>query len=379
MNSLVRQQCVISGVEDLEDLHSFERFPVFMGCTDGPAEEDLFAPMTWSISKSSGLIQLKELVPLEILYPESHGAGEVGELWRQHHQELARFLNKVSPDAVFEIGGAHGILESEHREEFGAIPWTILEPNPHPAERTQAKFIRGFFDETFSMEETFDTLVHSHLFEHVYDPNAFMDALANFCPEGTNLVFSLPNMAEMMLRKYTNCVNFEHSILLTEPYIEFLLASRGFELVEKQYFRDDHSIFYSAIRRPSVVEVPLEENLYSRYKDMYLGYVAYHEALVEDLNERIDASDLPTFIFGAHVFTQYLIAFGLQTASCIGVLDNNPSKAGRRLYGTDLKVYLPSVLRGYGAVNVVLKAGVYNQEIKEHILQNVNSDCVFLE
>ena len=52
-------------------------------------------------------------------------------------------------------------------------------------------------------------------------------------------------MKEMLRRNYTNCLNFEHTIFLTEELIEFMLSNYGFEILKKDYFLDDHSIFYS--------------------------------------------------------------------------------------------------------------------------------------
>ena len=368
---------MITGTSDLEHLFTFDNFPVFMGCADGPESKDLRSSMSWWISKSSGLVQLKELIPLPVLYPESHGAGEVGALWRKHHSEFADFVAGFEPRSVFEIGGAHGILEAEHRRHR-EIPWTILDPNPHPSKETKAKFIKGFFDKDYKFDGEFDSVIHSHLFEHVYDPAEFVRALRDFMPEGTNLAFSIPNMEEMLRRKYTNCINFEHTVLLTEPFVEYLLSNNGFEIVQKQKFQDDHSLFFHAIRNSKVNARDLEGGLYKEYHDLYTEYIDYHKELVSSLNNRIESLETPTYLFGAHVFTQYLIAFGLDTTRIVGILDNDPSKQGRRLYGTDLNVYSPSVLKEAGNVNVVLKAGVYCDEIRADINNNYNQTCNFL-
>jgi hypothetical protein len=372
-----RSHCAITGTGDLEHLYSFEKFPVFMGCADGAQTDDLFAPMNWWISKSSGAIQLKELLPLEVIYPESHGAGEVGRLWRMHHTEFARFISQIKPKAVFEIGGAHGILEAEHRR-YRDIPWTILEPNPHPVPETQATFIKGFFDETFRFDGEFDTVVHSHLFEHIYDPVVFMENLKGFIPEGSSLVFSLPNMMEMLRRKYTNCLNFEHTLLLTEPYLEFLLTNHGFEIRNTQYFQEDHSVFFHAVRNSAVAPVPLPGGLYALHAELFSSFWHHHLDLVSQLNKQLKELESPTYIFGAHVFTQFLIAFGLETEGLVGILDNDVAKQGRRLYGTSMSVFPPSVLRGRGKTNIVLTAGVYNNEIRTDIIQNYNGECLFL-
>jgi hypothetical protein len=378
MKLIKRDHCVVTGSSDLEYLHRTESFPVFMGCVNSARENDVVADMCWSISRSSGLIQLSNLIPLEDLYPESHGSGGIGVLWDKHHKAFAHFVNSVSPSAVLEVGGAHGILAREY-QRFGKISWTILEPNPSPVDGCEARFIKGFFDDKFKFDEPVDTVVYSHVFEHIYEPDQFMRHLSGFMGEGTHLVFSLPNMQVMLERKYTNCINFEHTDFLTEPYIEFLLAKHGFKLQAKEYFMDDHSIFYAAIRDASIKPLALPHGLYEKNKKLYTDYVIYHEALIKDLNLRMRETSQPVYLFGAHVFAQYLIAFGLDTSRIVSLLDNDPNKQGKRLYGTSLMVQSPGVLREVKNPIVILKAGVYNEEVKADILGNINNSVVFFE
>ena len=378
MNVIERTQCAVTGSTDLEPLYSFKNFPVFMGCLNQPKSRDLKQDMSWCISKSSGLIQLKNLLPLEVLYPESHGAGAVGALWDMHHKAFAKFVNNIRPASVFEIGGAHGILEKQY-QSFGTIPWVILEPNPSPVDGSKAKFIKGFFDEKFDYREHFDTVVHSHVFEHIYNPDDFMRHLSFFLAEGKRLVFSLPNMQIMLERKYTNCINFEHTILLTEPYIEYLLNKYGFRLEKKEYFMDDHSIFYACIKDSKVQASTLPQDLYEKNRNLYIQYISYHQKLISEINIKINRATGPIYLFGAHVFAQYLIEMGLNTKSIVSLLDNDINKHGKRLYGTDLRVLSPKILADLEAPVVILKAGVYNDEIKSDILNNINSSTIFLE
>ncbi len=378
MNLIERNHCAISGKEDMEHLFSFPQFPVFMGCVNQAFETDLKEDMNWWISRDSGLIQLNKLLPLEIVYPASHGSGAIGTVWNKHHKEFAHFLHKKSPSAVLELGGAHGILAKEFHQ-FTTIPWTILEPNPSPVEGCQARFIKGFFNDQFNHDEAFDTVVHSHVFEHMYDPDQFMKQLATFMNEGQNLIFSLPNLQVWLERNYTSCINFEHTIFLTEPYVEFLLAKHGFKLVSKEYFMEDHSIFYAAIRDRSIASIKLPDDLYKKNKQLYLNFIDYHQKLISDLNEKMKPSKQPIYLFGAHVFAQYLVAFGLDTNRIISLLDNDLRKQSKRLYGTHLMVQSPHILKNIESPIVILKAGAYNQEIKEDILKNINPLVTFFE
>lgn len=367
---------VVTGSAELEDLHTLSDFPVFMGVVEHSVEQDLVADMSWSISRTSGLIQLKKLLPLDVLYQAQTTTSAVGATWMAHHREFAKFIAKYSPTGVLEFGGAHGILSIEY-QNFGDVPWTILEPNPSPADGCRAEFIKGFFDERFKFDKEFDVLVHSHVFEHLYEPAGFMRAVKEFLPLGQKMLFSVPDLSEWLKRKYTNCINFEHTVYLTEPYVEYLMAEYGFRILEKQKVMDGHSIFYAVVRDDSVARYELSGNLYAENSKVYREFVGYYEALAAELNEKLKGWDGEIYLFGAHVFSQYLIAFGLDVSNVVSLLDNDSRKQGKRLYGTELNVASPEVLRGKKNVAVILKAGIYNEEIKQGISSEINDAVVY--
>jgi hypothetical protein len=252
-----------------------------------------------------------------------------------------------------------------------------LEPNPTIKEEPGIKVIRGFFDENYALPPT-DAVVHSHVFEHMYEPAQFMQELSSAMPEASLLLFSLPNLHVWMEQFYTTAINFEHSVLLTQPYIEYLLNKHGFEIVEIKPFREDHSLFYAARRVNKASAPELPQGLYASNKRLFNNWVAYHTALIEDLHQRMRGHK-KVFLFGAHVFSQYLLAFGLNPENITSVLDNDPTKQGKRLYGTSLNVQSPRCLAKEKEPTVILRAGIYNKEIKADILQNINSKTVFLE
>jgi Methyltransferase domain len=378
MKLIERNYDVLTGENDLELLHRFERFPVFMGCVDDEPEDDLFAQMSWHISRSSGLIQLNPVLPLDIIYRASHGAGSTGKLWDRHHWAFAQFIHTWGPRSILEIGGAHGILAKRYCSLQDAR-WTIVEPNPMLVEGVPARIIKGFFDDRFTYNEPFDALVHSHVLEHVYEPERFMRLLSRFMGQGRYLIFSVPNMEVMLARKYTNCINFEHTVFLTEAYIEHLLSQYGFRLIRKEYFQDDHSIFYAALSTGSCSQSELPAGLFAKNRENFQSFIRYYQVLIDRLNQMLLSTKEAVYLFGAHVFSQYLIAFGLDTRKIHCLLDNDPKKQGKRLYGTPLKVAAPKVLAGVSDPLVILKAGVYNEEIRQDILSHINPRTRFLE
>jgi hypothetical protein len=379
MNLMSRNHCVVSGREDLELLYRFERFPVFMGCVEQPPTADVFAEMSWWISRSTGSLQLNPLIPLEVLYSQSHGSGSIGALWNRHHSEFAKFVHEHNPNHVLEIGGGHGILAQNYLQLKPDAQWTIVEPNPTVPPHSQIHVIKQLFDENFIIDEEVDAVVHSHVLEHIYEPLGFLSQVSHSLGQGKKHLFSVPNLQVMLTRKYSNCINFEHTVFLTEPFIEYILQSNGFSIEEKRYFLDDHSIFYATIRDKTTVSNARLPNEYERNRQTYLDYIQYHNDLINDLNGKMSKYRGDIFLFGGHVFAQYLIGFGLDVSRIQCILDNDPHKQERRLYGSNLMVRSPKILRNAVNPAVILRAGVYNSEIKEDILKNINPNVVFWE
>jgi hypothetical protein len=378
MELIERKSDVLTGEGALEHLHTFANFPVFMGCVDHPQSEDVLVDSVWDIGVSSGLVQLKYLIPLNILYNTSHGSGDIGRIWDEHHRSFAAFVSRYNPNSVLEIGGGHGRLAKLYEDHF-KIPWTIIEPNPAPESKSNAVWIKGFFNSSFISDSEYDCYVHSHLFEHLYYPCIFMDDLSTHMKVGDKLLFTLPNMQVMLEKNYTNCLNFEHTFLLTEPYIEYLLARNGFEVIGKEYFMEDHSIFYAAVRSSNLIETKLPPNLYIKNKELFLNFIKSHKEMISSYNNKLDQIGGPVYLFGAHVFAQFLIQMGLDLTLIVSIIDNDKNKQGKRLYGSNLMVESPAILSDTDNPIVILKAGVYNEEIKDDILNNINRNCIFWE
>jgi SAM-dependent methyltransferase len=370
---IYRNNDVISGSEDLEHLYTFENFPVFMGCTDQDPSEDLSCELSVYISRSTGVLQINPILPLDLIYKQEHNSGSIGKTWQEHHECFAAFINEQSPGAVLEVGGGHGKLASLYPEE---IEWTILEPNPRPQPDCPAKILKGFFNKDIDLSNVkFDTVVHSHVFEHTYDPDNFIKMIADRLPKQGKVIFSVPNMRKMLEKKYTNCLNFEHTYFLSEEYIEHIMLKNGFRLLAVKYFRDDNSIFYAWEKIDSFLDLPVPEHLYALYKSLFLEYVDYHKSLIQELNSNINR---PYYLFGAHVFSQFLVKFELNTGNLVCILDNDSSKQGKRLYGTDIFVKSPKVLAEVKEPLLVLRAGSFTEEIKLDIKNNINSSTEFL-
>ena len=366
-----RTKSVITGA-NLEIIHKFKNFPVFFGCTDLSKENDLVADMLWGIDPKCGAIQLTKLVPLEILYQEQHVDG-TGYTWNKYYEDFAKFIHYQKPKNVLEIGGGSGQLAQNVTKMNPKIKWTVIEPNPIIKETNQIKVISGFFDDSLKIKEKIDTIVLSQVLEHIYNPREFILDIFNFLPTNGKVIIAYPQLTSWLNKKYTNALNFEHTILI-DDFIEYLFIENGFAVSDKNIY-EDHSTFFLIEKKEKKISTNIP-NKYKEYKSLFLNFISYHEKLVKELNLKIKNTSKPVYLFGAHIFATYLFSFGLDMRLA-GILDNSKLKQNRRFYGTDFVVSSPSVLKGLGEVNIILKAGLYNDEIKKDILENINSSVKF--
>ena len=376
MKYIIREKSILTNKSNLEHLFTFKNFPVFMGCVDLPIKEDLFADMEWDICKDTGIIQLRKLLPINVLYLNQHNDG-TGKYWQDHYTAFAKFLYKYKSKNILEIGGAHDQIARNYRVLDLDINWTIVEPNPEHIEDTKIRVIKDWFDDKFVIDDHFDTIIHSHVFEHTYDPIVFIEHIAKFMKKGDKHIFTFPNLLPMLKLNWTNCLNFEHTVFLTEEITEYILKKYGFVILEKQYYGYPHSIFYATEKIDTPVNVEPIENKYEEYKRVFMDYVNFHLDMIKELNENIETSDKSVYLFGAHIFSQTLIQFGLKTDKIVSILDNSQMKQGKRLYGTRFMIESPKILKDKCPVNMILKAGGYNAEIKKDILENINGEVTF--
>ena len=374
MNKYTDKKCSITD-ECLSLIRTLRNQPIFMGTTDNHPSSDRFLDQNWMISKS-GIVQLGDRVDLNELYKDGHNSGLIGSVWKQHHYEFSQFVCDYNFNTVLEIGGGHGILNANVRQALikSDLDWTIIEPINATDYQSDIVKVNSIFDCNTKLNQKYDAIFHSHLFEHLYEP---LDTLRNIFDHLTDtgvMCFSVPNMESMLASGIVSSINFEHTIYLPESLIEELLKASGFSIVKKKYFKDNHSIFFSSTKIK--VKNKFGYRNYDKNKSDVLKFFELKDQEIANLNNILQNIEGNVWIFGAHIFSQYLLCNGLNTKRIVGILDNDPQKQGQRLYGTSIGVFSPEVTENsFGSV--ILRAGAYDCEIKEQ-LKLINKNTIII-
>ncbi|MBF9028556.1 methyltransferase domain-containing protein [Rhodobacterales bacterium FZCC0188] len=363
-----RTASVMDGSSPVEHLKTINNFPVFIGATTQPIGEDIFGDLTWDICTRTGCIQLRDLIDPRLIYSNYHSEA-LGGTWVEHHQQFVKFVNQYCGPQILEVGGSNGALAKSITSSHGNISrYDIVEPNPLIESSEKIKIINDFFSEDFSKKHkvTYDTIVHSHTLEHAYDPIDFIKATARLSREGSYQVFSVPNLEYYLKNKFSNTLNFEHTYMLTHQQTVSLLSRHGFNLVASKNFRN-HSIFYVFQKQYRTSKISFQ-NDYTKFKNEFRNYIDHFQTEVETLNDQLLKCNVPVYLFGAHVFSQFLFSFGLKSSKISGILDNSQIKQKKRLYGTPHIIYDPNQIVKHENVCVILKVGQYYDEIKRQLL-----------
>jgi 2-polyprenyl-3-methyl-5-hydroxy-6-metoxy-1,4-benzoquinol methylase len=372
--------CPITLSKRFQKLFTIKKFPIFMGVVKKNKGYE-YKNMNFYINKDSGTVQIFPRIPLKKLYSKSHYSGTTGKLWKRHHINFFDFLKKEISGNVLEIGGGHNsISKSIDLESVKNIKClTSVDPNGEKLKRVKHKLIKNFFSKKIfnQLKKKNDLVIHSHLFEHIYDPVNFLIQLKSFLTPKALHIFSVPNIKKMIQSGYANGMNFEHPYFLEEDLIDYLLKRCGYKILKKKYFYD-HSIFYKTAVDNSSINKKIRYNKFNLNKEIFLNFIKKIKFNVKKINSSMSKLDnSKIFLFGAHIFSQILILNKLNQKKIFRILDNDPYKQNNYLYGTKFKVESPDVLKKYYKPAVILRAANYSREIKNQI-RKLNKGSIFI-
>jgi hypothetical protein len=367
----------------LQHLYTLPNFPVSMSCVPLDFGDYKYMDMIFEICPSTGFIQLKKTPSMEDIYITSHNTS-YGVIWDKLFDNFVSFIydsiSDISNIQLLEIGGGYLKLASKLlQSNLDIKKYTVYEKNmscAHTIIDTRINLINEYFLNTTQINDPIDIVIHSHVLEHVWNPVEFIESISKQMKNNTYHCFIVPNLQETFNNKYTNALNFEHSFFITEPFIDTILHNNNFEIIKKNYYLDHSILYMTKYVNKEIVHKPFP-NMFDEYHNMAISFYDYHKELISTINKTTASFDGEIYLFGAHIFSQFLIAFGLDTSKIKGILDNSKEKNNKKLYGTDLCVYFPDVIDSMKNVCVILKVASYHNEIKEQLIK-INPNVIII-
>lgn len=327
-------------------IFNFDKFPLSVCTQDGPLNETEELIPAWIEENEQGLISFLPYVDPTKIYLSQHNSS-VGKTWEEHNDLFAKFVLSAEDANVVDVGGGSGNIYKSYVKYNSRVNWKVIDLNP-TINDLDVTTIKGLYHP--SQIEQGDTVITSHFLEHIADLTTFLTQLRERNPKYH--IFTLPNFKKYAQNNYAATIMFEHPHFLTEEYLAYMLASTGWAVEEKFYYKD-HSIFFKTKPTTAItLDTKFDSTKY------VVDFVNYMVNRVSNLKE-----SEPFYVFGAHFPYYYLLNLGILENQIIAVVDNDPLKQGKRMYGTNTKVISPADLP-LGA-KLFVEMGPYNEEIKK--------------
>ena len=312
----IREESILTGKKNLETIFTLNNFPVSMACVTEKYENknDKYLDMEFQICKDTGMIQLRKYPLFSDMYITAHNES-FGNIWNVLFDTMAKKIlkitDKINNPKILEIGGGALLLASKILEDNNIKSYDVYEKNFSKkfTNDNRLKLIDEYFSEKTKLTYSPDIVIHSHVLEHVWNPVEFIQVIKK--TKCKYHCFIVPNLQVTFEKKYTNSQNFEHNFFIIEHYIDIILHNNNFEIIDKEYYLDHSIIYITKYNEEPVIPISFP-NLYDKNKNLVLDFKEYHEKIVSSFNNKIEKYDGEIYLFGGHIFSQFLIMFGLK-------------------------------------------------------------------
>lgn len=187
---------------------------------------------------------------------------------------------------------------------------------------------------------TYDAIVARHIFEHAYDPRAFISGLATLLRPGGLIVVEMPEVTKVLAANdYSNPWE-EHVFYFTEETVRGAFAHLGFGVVG--YLRFEHPLedlqvlFVTPMAASAAVGASGSAEALRAGCQYGLNFSPFRNYLRRQLLQLREQGELACFGAG-HLASMFLN--GLDVADCFCfVIDDHPGKQGRFMPGSGLPI-----------------------------------------
>ena len=345
-----RNNCVFCNAIITEIVYTQKDFPITFG---GEKNIVLYESIDieWASCKSCDIIQLVTLVEPIKLYQNTHNNTSESLTWINHHNTLYDFIkNSITTNSILEIGAENGVLA--HKFIKKNYKYSILNIFEEKNKIDGIEYIQHNCEDYDY--DGIETIVLSHVFEHLYNPRRFVERTSK--SKVKNIVLSVPNLKIGLTKNMISFIHNEHTYYFEELHIIRLFELFNYKLNNKEYYKD-HSIFLSF----NYVEP-------TNTVDLLKEYFIKRESDISSI-----ILDKPTYIVpGGHYGS--VIYYYLKNKEFVsGFLDNDKGKQGTYMYGTNLLTYSLNHIKDLTNISILLHAGPYTSELINQ-LKMLNSE-----
>ena len=327
-----------------------------------------------------GCVQLQNLFDPKEIYNQS-STNTQSLLWSKHNELFIKFIqeNIITNNVnIVEIGGGSGKLAKEIINNIKNInSYKILEISSEYNNKIieNIHYISGNCEIFDFNSVNVDTIILSHVFEHLYEPKKFIKNISN---KNINEIFiSIPDMENLTKNGDINNLHIQHTFYIDTNFIIRLFKEYNYIL--KNIFNfEKNSVFYQFVKNNNVDNVIKNidnyenKNLLEVISRFYLNI----KEKIKNININKPFFICPSGFYGKIIY--YYLEDNIKE-NLIGFLDSDQNKINKRLSGTKCLIFSKEYIKNIDNITILVIAEKYKNEIVSELLSyNNNIEFIFL-
>ena len=198
----LRKRCVFCESVSLNDLFSTNTQTSLSISFGSKGESPYSMPFNIQICSSCNCVQTKYLGNLDIIYNKNH-IDICGSLKQTMYNQFSDFITENKAiQGILEAGACFDFLSNRIKENLADLPYIVVDP-AYIGKSDRIQIIPEFIENVNISALPINTVIMSHIFEHLYEPSALLKKLQS----STNIQYI-----------YLNHPDFEHNIK-TNTYV----------------------------------------------------------------------------------------------------------------------------------------------------------------
>lgn len=303
--------------------------------------------------------QVKYLADIDVLYANTH-IFPIGNIRSEMDTIFGDMIKEKSDriTGVIEVGGGSGSLCQYVRNHVPS--YHIVDPSytgctdgivliPDIVERCKDK-----------LPKHANTVVMSHVFEHLYEPCKVLDDLLThnimhvfIChPDFDSYITKSPHTL--------NVLHMEHTFLIDNAVVIALMAQRyGFKMT-REYSHKNYCVMWEFERTHDVQSMSIRNILGI---DDYTRHIRDTVSRINEILHDASLESYDKYMWPCSIHTMTLIHWGVDHTMLKGLLDNSTHKIGKYVYGYNIPCERFSTVINNPHAIVFLAGGCFNREV----------------